>query len=328
MRIQMRRLVKTLSLLLLAFLLTIASCKQPKISETTDEISQSLDSTECRLIRHEMGETCIPIQPRRIIALSSSVIPDSLLALGIKPIAVTYVSHFDRKIFHGLSADDIDGIELVGTNEQPSLEKILELNPDLILAPMRNGASMYEQLQNIAPTVIIDVDELTFSPHENFLTIAEILDRKNEAELVIEHYQEQVKTVKKLLGEQLEAVEVAFIVYNGGEFYVPARSATFFEVLSDVGVRINPVFMERNQWVPISIEVISEYDSDILFILNPDNKSVSFFLQNPLIAQLKSVKNNQAYVVDVINWVPYGPLGMSKLLDEFPKYLLQANELP
>ena len=327
MKYKNRRLIKLFSLLLFAFVLTVASCNQVETQEAGVEIDQSSVPSECRVIQHEMGEACIPAEPQRVIALNSSAIPDSLLALEIKPVGITYVSHFGRKLFHGLSADDIAGIELVGTNAQPSIEKILELNPDLILSPAANGRPIYEQLSEIAPTVIIEGDELTFSLQDDFLNIAEVLDQKDEAEMVLDQYQRRVEMVQELLGEQLEDIEVAFIIYNGGNFYVPASSATTFQVLRDVGVNINPILMERNEWFPISVEVISEYDSDVLFILNPDDEPASFFLENPLISQLKSVENNQAHVVDVINWVPYGPLGMNKLLDELPEYLLQANSL-
>ncbi len=328
MRHKIRRFIKLLSLLLFAFALTIASCNQIETQELGAETGSQLPpSSECRVIRHKMGEVCIPSEPQRVVALNSAGIPDSLLALGIKPIGMTYISHSGRKLFHGLSAGDVADIELVGTNAQPSIEKILELKPDLILAPNTNGEPIYAQLSKIAPTVILEGDELTFSLKESFRTIAETLGREDKAEQVLNQYQEQVESVQALLAEKLGSIEVAFVIYNGGEFYVPASSATFFQVLDDVGVDVKPVFLEKNEWFPISIEVIEEYDSDVLFILNPDDQPISYFLQNPLISQLKSAQNNQVHVVDVINWVPYGPLGMRKLLDELPEYLLQADEL-
>ena len=326
MRAHMYRPFKSLVLVFCTFLLVLISCNQAEIQEPP-EIGQPPTSSDCRLVQHEMGETCIPVQPQRIIALDFSAIPDSLLALGIKPIAITYATHFDRKLFNGLSADDIAGIESVGRIDQPSLEKILELKPDLIISVKWNGEPIYELLSEIAPTVVVDVNETIFSPHENFLKIAEILDRKDEAESIIDEYHQKATATQEHLGEQIEDVEVAYIAYVRGNFYVPSRSAALFEVLRDVGVNIKPVSMERGEWLPISIEVADRYASDFLFILNVDNKPESFFLQNPILSQLEAVKNNQAYVVDIAVGHPHGPLGMNRLLDEIPKYLLGVNAI-
>lgn len=312
------RLIKPFLLMAFSFFL-ITSCYQP--------VTQKLDITsaipsECRVVKHKLGETCIPVKPQRVIALDSSGILDSLLALGIKPIGMTFINHLGRKLFHGLSADEIAGIELVGTNEQPSIEKILMLKPDLILS-LQNNEGIYKQLSAIAPTVILEVDEYNLSIKESFKTIAKILDKEKEAQQVLIQYQKKAKALKELLEDQLKEIEVSYIIYNQGVFYVPASSATAFQVLTDVGVRIKPILLEKNQWLPMSIEVISKYDADILFILNPDNKPSSYFLDNPLISSLKSFKNQQVYVIDAAIWAPYGPLGMNKLLDDIPKYLLK-----
>jgi hypothetical protein len=58
---------------------------------------------------------------------------------------------------------------------------------------------------------------------------------------------------------------------------------------------------------------------------NFDNKPSSYFFQNPLISSLKAFKNKRAYIVKSDTWWSYGPLGMNKLLDELPKYLLEGG---
>lgn len=276
--------------------------------------------SECRIVQQKIGKTCIPTKPQRIIALDSSVIPDSLLALGIKPIGITFVNQIKQKMFHGLSTDDIAGIELIGTNEQPSLEKLLLLQPDLILATERSER-MYGQLSGIAPTVIIEVDELQYSIKDNFRSIAQILDRKEQAEKFLYQYQQRAKVVRKFVEDRLGEMEISMIVYNGGNFYKPASSATTLQVLNDIGIKINSLLLRENLWSSVSAEVLSEYDADILFILNADDKSSADFFQNPLIASLRATKNNRTYVVDSAVWHPYGPLGMSRLVNYLYEYL-------
>ena len=45
---------------------------------------------------------------------------------------------------------------------------------------------------------------------------------------------------------------------------------------------------------------------------------------NGILSSLNAVKNKRAYIVDPYLWWVYGPLGVNKLLDELPKYLLES----
>jgi iron complex transport system substrate-binding protein len=229
----------------------------------------------------------------------------------------------EREYFPGLSADEVAGIKIVGTPVGFSLENILKLNPDLILS-LDSSEQIYKQLSAIAPTVVREYEKIKVSFKENFRAIAQLVDRQEKAEEVLTQYQNRIRTMQKLLKAQSKQPEISVINYYGGNFLIPASYAPFFQVLSDLEVRIKPLFLKYNEYLPFSIEAISEYDADILFIVDFDDKPASFFFQNPLISSLKSVKNNHAYLVRADVWWAYGPLGINRLLDEFSKYLLKS----
>lgn len=319
MRKQMSPLIKFLLLLALSFFL-MTSCQH----SATQTPYQSLSSaSECRVVQHKRGKTCIPVSPQRIVAIDASVIPDSLLALGIKPTAMTFVPHMGRKLFHGLSADELEGVQIVGSTGQPSLEKVLELKPDLIILNELSERN-YQQISAIAPTVMIETDELKYSIKENLQSVAKVLNQQKRAEEVLHQYQKQADAVRQLLGKQLEEVEISILIYNGG-FYKPASSNAFFQVLNDIGAKIKPILLEENIWLPVSFEELDRYDADILFIIDVDLKPLSYFFQNPLMSSLKAVRNNRVYVIDTSISNPYGLLGAIKLLDELPKYLIKGT---
>ncbi|NJK52179.1 MAG: hypothetical protein HC936_03940 [Leptolyngbyaceae cyanobacterium SU_3_3] len=71
----------------------------------------------------------------------------------------------------------------------------------------------------------------------------------------------------------------------------------------------------------VSPEVLEQYDADVLFIMNYDDKPKSFFLDNPMIASLNAVRSNRAYFVDTSRWDGNGPLGVNRILDDIFKYL-------
>jgi iron complex transport system substrate-binding protein len=61
-----------------------------------------------------MGETCVPLKPKRIITLSSDNTLDALIALGIKPIGFTSFYDRGKKFFVGVSFDEVAGAKDVG----------------------------------------------------------------------------------------------------------------------------------------------------------------------------------------------------------------------
>ena len=107
------------------------------VSTCTRSVDHSARSPEitadCRVIQHTMGESCIPLDPQRIIVLSGDTMLGNLLAMDIKPIAASSGWEADAPFPEHLQ-NQLEGVEYVGSTTQPSLEKILSLQPDLILA--------------------------------------------------------------------------------------------------------------------------------------------------------------------------------------------------
>jgi iron complex transport system substrate-binding protein len=315
--------------LLVAFvLIAIASCQNPLIKGSQPLIEQSKIVSECRFVRHLLGKTCVPVEPKRIVALDPTYILDPLLTLGIKPVG-TAVDYWRGKTYWGgLSPDEAEGIEVIGQSYQPSLEKLLALKPDLILG-LTDVRQYYQQLSAIAPTVLLDYDrEVKFSFKEYFRTIARIVDRKANAEEVLVRYQKQIKTLKAQIGDRLEGKEISVIYYGDGSFWAPTRYAAFFQILNDLGIRLKPIFLGVNSNInfTFSIEALDNYDADILFICDTDYKTESFFLKNPLISSLKAAQNKRLYVVEGHRWQAYGPSVINKIIDDFSKYLLKATQ--
>ncbi|NJP22503.1 MAG: ABC transporter substrate-binding protein [Hydrococcus sp. CRU_1_1] len=70
---------------------------------------------DCRIVKHEMGETCVPMNPQRIVALSPEHNLDPLAALDIKPVGYTsYVMKRDKRggLF-GASWNDVLGANML-----------------------------------------------------------------------------------------------------------------------------------------------------------------------------------------------------------------------
>lgn len=324
MKKQSHRLIRFLLLFALS-LNAIVACSQPTVQRESTLFEPPAD---CRIIQHTFGETCVPIEPQRIIALDPHTTLDPLVALEVRPIGYASYNSSGEESLLGVSFEEVKGIENVGDSLNPSLEKILMLEPDLILTTYHGGGEQkYELLSRIAPTVSVpheshrspeDLESLPFFK-QNLQYVAELLGQESRADKVLRQYQKRIEELKKRLGNQLEEKEISVIFY--GEGYIWTISKSFYpisHVLDDVG--LHHKFVPYGEW-NLSIETISEYDSDILFIVDVDRKGSSFYFENSIFSNLEVVKSNQAYVVDQESWRSTGISGANRILDDLFKYL-------
>jgi iron complex transport system substrate-binding protein len=108
----------------------------------------------------------VPANPQRIAAISYLAV-DVAFALGIKPIATTYMMPGRNPDFLGGLAKDIPQI---GQRARPNLELLSAAKPDLIVAMKRYTAGYAEQLQKIAPYLAYNMELMT----ESYREVAEL----------------------------------------------------------------------------------------------------------------------------------------------------------
>lgn len=94
-------------------------------------LEEKADGAGPRLVEHVMGTTEVPADPERVVVLDTPHL-DTALSLGVTP-----VGSVQSDVAEGLPAylgGRTEGIEIVGTIEEPDLEAISALDPDLILS--------------------------------------------------------------------------------------------------------------------------------------------------------------------------------------------------
>jgi iron complex transport system substrate-binding protein len=324
-RLRMRHLLLAITIAVVAL-----ACSQ----NTSDVLISTKSSLEpCRMVKHGMGETCIPLNPQRIIALAPEYNLDPLIALEIRPIGFTSYSigpiGREKEALFGASWSDVSGAQSVGNVYQPSLEKILTLKPDLILG--YSQLHHYQLLSAIAPTVPVPDPYDNSSTNDayfkiNLQYIANLLDRETKAEEVLDQYQQRVKELKKRLGSRLQELEVSVISYSEGVIHTIGKQNRYPApgIFNDIGLRYKFSSRDGGLEPKLSIEEIGEYDADVLFIVNVAERLPSFYFQHPMFRSLKAVQDNRAYIVDQETWGAQGILGANRILDDLFKYLINT----
>lgn len=300
---------------LLATLLVVA-CQNNAIRQSTNS---QLD--DCRTVLHVLGEVCVPKTPQKLISLDDITLADAL-ALGVQPIGVS----LGRQLPNYLT-EKIDSIELVGTSEQPNLEKIYQLNPDLIVGLELYGESIYPELSQIAPTA---VGKWSGYPdwREYFNFVARVLGKENEAKTVWNNYDRRIEELKTALGSSLQDIEVSFAYACCGVISIDTENSFSGSIMKEIGIRRPKSHAAvADGLVILSEERIPDIDADILFLsVYNDEESAKILAnlqQKPLWNQLKAVQNQQVYFVNHDIWRGGNPIAANLVIDDLYKYLVE-----
>lgn len=138
--------------------------------------------------------------PQRVVALNWAV-TEELLALGVTPVGVADIRGYNDWVVKPAIPEPVVD---VGRRDEPSLEVMASLKPDLILIGSQQGG-LIDKLAPIAPVLYFDNYR---ADHDNlaaidrsFQTLARVLGREAEAEAILDRRQQRMDE----LAEQLRA---------------------------------------------------------------------------------------------------------------------------
>ncbi|MFP5487257.1 MAG: ABC transporter substrate-binding protein, partial [Acidimicrobiia bacterium] len=105
------------------------------------------------VLENDAGDTVTLDAPAERIVVLEWDFAEHLLALGVTPVGVADAAGYGNWLASELPADVTD----VGTRQEPSLESIAALDPDLIIGVDFRHAANLEQFEAIAPTLLFTV---------------------------------------------------------------------------------------------------------------------------------------------------------------------------
>lgn len=304
--------------------LFVVACTHPLAQES---ISSRSFSSDCHVLKHKLGQSCIPNNPQRVVTLHTSILAHALV-LGIKPIGSTYIQEL-------LSNSDtapylkqyLNNVKVLG-GINPNLEKLLQLKPDLIIG-YDWGKFFYPLLTRIAPTIISQgyVEDW----RENFRFVAEALGRQEEADLAWKRYEQRIERLKLALGNRYQNQKISILLGASGLFS-PTQNSLADSILKSVGLQRPQAqnIKAPYNFIDISEEEVEKFDGDILLIgvmTNRDREKLEALKRKPLWQKLRAVQQNRVYAVDYMTWYGSNLLAADAILDDLEKYLVSTPSL-
>lgn len=277
-------------------------------------------------IEHTTGNTTIEGTPERVVALEWNLVED-LLALGIQPVGVADIDGYEKwvKAKPALS----DNVTDVGTRQEPSLESIADLNPDLILGVQFRHEPIYDQLSKIVPTLLFDPypaqDETDQYDRvrDNFQTVAKAVDRTQRAQATIEDLNRTFDQARQRLAQanatgQPVTLAQAFTQEGSPTLRLFTDNALAIQVLERLGL--------DNAWEggfqtygfsTVGLESLERVENaTFLYVAQPDDDPINgTYSDDPVWENLTFVQQERVYPLGSDVWLFGGPLSAGYLAE-------------
>lgn len=284
------------------------------IDETTNDKEQDF-----KIITTVNGEIKVPAHPKRIVAEEYL---GSLIALDVIPVGAPGLT-LDNMYFK----EALTGVADTGAYGQMSSEKILELQPDLIISGI---AENYEVLSKIAPTITIPYGDLK-NAHEELTYFGELLGMEQEAKEWLANYDQIIAEAKQKVDEVIPADASFSIIENTagstyayGDNFGRGGQAVYQALGRKPPAEVADHIMEK-QWAEISEETLTQYAGDYI-ILTSNYRTLEDYKADPIWSSLPAVKNNQVFVwKEEVSWY-YDPIAILKQTEQLTAWLTGLHE--
>ncbi|WOV86941.1 iron-hydroxamate ABC transporter substrate-binding protein [Sporosarcina oncorhynchi] len=279
----MKKLIIPFVLLLV---LVVGACGKSETTPKEDNATPAESEAATFTYESETGPVEVPTNPKRVVMLSGFT--GNVIQLGV-PVVGADIWSKDNPTFE----KEMQDVEEVSDED---LEKIIELDPDLIigLSTIKNG----DKLQAIAPTVTYTWGKLDYL--NQHIEIGKLLNKEEEAKAWVEDFTKRVEEAgDEIRAEIGEDATVSVLETYGKDIYVFGDNwARGTEILyQGMGLKMPEKVKEmalESGYFALSAEVIPEYAGDYI-VLSKYSDADNSFQETQTYQNIPAVKNGHLF---------------------------------
>lgn len=302
---------KLLLPVLLILVLALSACGA-KPQNNADQESAS-DNKQPSTITYpsESGPVEVPANPQRVIVLSTFA--GNVMALNVNLVGVDSWSKKNPRF------DQLKDVQEVSDE---SLEKIIELKPDLIigLSTIKNA----DKLKQIAPTVTFTYGKVDYLTQH--LEIGKLLNKEKEAKAWVDDFKKRAAKAGDDIKAKIGADKTISVIesfdkqlYVFGDNWGRGTEILYQEMKLKMPDKVKEMAL-KDGYYALSAEVLPQYAGDyVIFSKNPDADHA--FQQTETYKNIPAVKNGHVYEANAKEFYFNDPLTLDYQLDFFIKRL-------
>lgn len=316
-------MIKRMSLLLVVLMSVFAliacsgtSSTKEKSQNEEKESTAAKDSQAPNSMKEitYLGETySVPEKVDRIVITGAMEAMEDATVLNLEPVGAITVGGEFPEVFKTAMGK----AESIGEKQEPNFEKILELQPDVILGTTKFPDEVVQKLEEVATTIL--VSHISTDWQDNLMLMAQLGDKEEEAKALLAQYDKDIESAKPSLMKEFEGEKVMAIRIRGGQMFVYPEDVFFNPSLyNELGLEAPEVVQKAKTQEAISIEQLAEVNPDRLFIQvqqsgNQENEQAYEELKkNPILQNITAFKNDQVYI-NIVDSLLEGGTAFSKI---------------
>lgn len=250
-------------------------------------------------IRHDLGTVGLPNTPKRVVVLEYAY-ADDVAALGLKPVG--WAREADVPDYLGRQ---LAGVPSVGTRAQPSLEKILALKPDLILADTGRHKGLYAQLSKIAPTISLNVFRSDYQGQLGALsTLGRALGREPQAQRLLDE-QARLLAKSRLIADKKAGGLLVAALPPSNLFVLHSRESVIGDLMGQLGrTNLSTSVGKDDNLYSLDLEGVAALNpATLVLLVNPGEHNVlDSWGRNPIWLRLRAVQSGKVFTFDRDLW--------------------------
>lgn len=158
-------------------------------------------------------------------------------------------------------------IAKVGGYFSPSVEKILNLKPDIVIM-QENNLDLSHKLEKIGiKTKVVKIDTIE-SIKNTISDLGEMLDNKTKADEIIGEINDSLKSLKGIVENKKIIIPIGYNTDLSKEIYVVGQNLYFDDIIEASGNQ-NALQSSRKGQPVLNMEKILKINPDIVIILSP-----------------------------------------------------------
>ncbi|MBD8070139.1 iron-hydroxamate ABC transporter substrate-binding protein [Bacillus sp. PS06] len=274
---------------MLVLTLLISACGKNEATPEGNSSTPKEETSEFVTYESETGPVDVPANPQRVILLSGFT--GNVIKLGVNVVGVDVWSKTNPTF-----AEELKDVEEVSDE---SLEKIIELEPDLIIG--LSNIKNVDKLSEIAPTVTYTWGKLDYLAQH--VEIGKLLNKEAEAQAWVDDFKTRVEAAGDEIRAKIgEDATVSVIESYGKDLYVFGDNfARGTEILYQglklkMPEKVKEVAAESGYYA-LSAEVLPEYAGDYI-LLSKYSDADTAYQETDTYKNIPAVKNNQVFEME------------------------------
>ena len=230
-------------------------------------------------------ELVLEAEPLRVVSVGPNI-TELLYSLGVQEKLVGRTDYCDYP-------KEVLSVDTIGTLYTPDVEKIISLEPDLVIASTHFLDETKEKLEAVGISVLVLHEENELEGVYRLIdTLGAVFNQKGRALEIVEDMQKRIAAVEEKVAE-VEPISVYYVVgYGDGGDYTAGGDTFIHEILTAAGGR--NVAEEVSGW-SYSLEKLLEADPDVILVSEADYEG---FVETEPYVGLRAVKEGRVYMID------------------------------